>query len=244
MVVALLTDHLAGTSFVGSELTAALARADERRLRFTVWAPDVAPETIARPGTHFDVMPTLMDFLRLSAWTEHYLGASLLRFESPWFSHDRPLSLRVTHELPAWRLRSGDEVRFDPQGPVIDLAGRRLLATSKGLRLRDAAFAIRLDEAGSVAGFRTFHGTGGEAALHEFARWATGHVVVGVSASQMFNAFHRKTPAIEGLSDEPAGTAFFSATYGTERFVTAPLAKGHTVKLPTALGEGGWMSRS
>ena len=94
MVVALLTDHLAGTSFVGSELTAVLARTDERRLRFTVWAPDTVPETITRPGTHFDVMPTLMGFLGLSAWTEHYLGASLLRFESPWFSHDRPSSLR------------------------------------------------------------------------------------------------------------------------------------------------------
>ena len=78
-----MTDHLAGTSFVGSELMAVLARADERRLRFTVWAPDTVPETIARPRTHFDVMPTLMDFPSLSAWTEHYLGASLLRFESP-----------------------------------------------------------------------------------------------------------------------------------------------------------------
>lgn len=74
VVVALLTDHLAGTSFVDSELMAVLARADERRLRFTVWVPDAAPETIARPGTHFDVMPTLMDFPSLSAWTEHYLG--------------------------------------------------------------------------------------------------------------------------------------------------------------------------
>lgn len=56
-------------------------------------------------GTQFDVMPTLMDFLGLSAWTEHYLGASLLRFDSPWFNHDSPLSLRVVHELLTSRLR-------------------------------------------------------------------------------------------------------------------------------------------
>ena len=62
---------------------AVLARTDERHLRFTVWAPDAVPETIARPRTHFDVMPALMDFLGLSAWTEHYLGTSLLRSESP-----------------------------------------------------------------------------------------------------------------------------------------------------------------
>ena len=39
VAIALLTDHL------------------------TAWAPDAALETIARPGTHFDVMPTLTDFL-------------------------------------------------------------------------------------------------------------------------------------------------------------------------------------
>ena len=50
VVVALLTDHLAGTSFVDSGLMAVLARADERRLRFAVWAPDAAPETIDRLG--------------------------------------------------------------------------------------------------------------------------------------------------------------------------------------------------
>ncbi len=97
VVVALLTDHLAGTSFVGSELMAVLARTDERRLRFTAWAPDAVPETIARPGTHFDVMPTLMDFLGLSAWTEHYLGASLLRSESP----SRPLAAKYWHKYSA-----------------------------------------------------------------------------------------------------------------------------------------------
>ena len=96
VVVALSTDHFAGTSGIDEEVVSALApRADERRLRLVVWGPDVTPEVIDHPGTHFDIMPTLMDFLGLSAWTEHYLGASLLRFESPWLSHDRPLTLRV-----------------------------------------------------------------------------------------------------------------------------------------------------
>ena len=102
VVVALMTDHLVGPPGVDDEVKAVLdPRADERRLRFVVWGPDSTPSVVDHPGTHFDVMPTLMDFLGLSAWTEHYLGASLLRFESPWFSHDKPLSLRVTHELPA-----------------------------------------------------------------------------------------------------------------------------------------------
>ena len=79
--------------------------AEERRLRFVAWGLDIRPGVIDRPGAHFDVMPTLMDFLGLSAWAEHYLSASLLRFDSPWFGHDSPLSLRVVHELLTSRLR-------------------------------------------------------------------------------------------------------------------------------------------
>ena len=143
--------------------------------------------------------------------------------------------MRVAHELPAWRLRPDDEVRFEAQGPVIDLAGRRVLATSKGLGLRDAVFAIRLDDEGSLAGFRSFDDTSGEAVLHEFARWSAGHVVVGVSTNQPFNA--RNKLATEGSSDEPAGTTFFAGAYGTERFVKGPLADGQTVEL--AIGDDG-----
>ena len=234
VVVALSTDHFAGTSGIDEEVVSALApRADERRLRFVVWGPDVTPEVIDHPGTHFDIMPTLMDFLGLRTWTEHYLGVSLLRFESPWLSHDRPLSLRVAHELPPWRLHLGDEVRFEPQGPVIDLAGRRVLATSKGLHLRDAVFAIRLDDAGAVVGFRTFGDTAGEVVLREFAQWATGHVVVGVSTDQIFNSFHRSTPDIESLSKDAVDTAFFAGAFDKGRFVTGPLVTPKVTALLT-----------
>lgn len=231
VVVALSTDHFAGTSGIDEEVVSALApRADERRLRFVVWGPDVTPEVIDHPGTHFDIMPTLMDFLGLSAWTEHYLGASLLRFDSPWFSQDRPLSLRVAHELPAWRLHPGDEVRFEPQGPVIDLAGRRVLATSKVLHLRDAVFAIRSDRVGSVVGFRTFGDTSGEALLHEFAQWAAGHTVVGVSTNQIFNASHVNATSSERSA--PADAVFFADPYGTGPLVARPLLAHATVALP------------
>ena len=237
VVVALSTDHFAGTSGIDEEVVSALApRADERRLRLVVWGPDVTPKVIDHPGTHFDIMPTLMDFLGLSAWTEHYLGASLLRFESPWLSHDRPLSLRVAHELPPWRLRPGDEVRFEPQGPVIDLAGRRVLATSKGLHLRDAVFAIRVDDTGTVAGFRTFGQANAQIVLNEMTHWAEGYLLVGVSTHETVN---RKLSVVDKGEREFASSwrdtnaSFFIGIHGTEGLVSGALRSQQTVELPT-----------
>ena len=224
VVVALLTDHLVGPNGVDDEAGAVLVRhADERRLRFDVWGPDVAPEAIDRPGTHFDVMPTLMDFLGLSSWTEHGLGASLMRYDSPWFSHDSPLSLRVVHELPNVQLQPGDAVSFEP-GPVITLAGHRLLATSKGLSLRDAVFAIRLDHDRAAAGFRTFGNANAEALRNELTQWAGDRQLVGVSTNQKFNR--------NALAERDADLAFFVGTYGTEDFVAGPVRAGQTVEAP------------
>ena len=235
VVVALLTDHLVGTSGVDDEIAAVLAsRNDERRLRFAVWGPDVASGVLDQPGTHFDVMPTLMDFLGLSAWMEHDLGASLLRFDSPWFSHSSPLSLRVVHELPGIRLRPGDAVSFEP-GPVIALAGHRLLATSKGLSLRNAVFAIRLDRDGTAAGFRTFGHASAEAMRNDLTQWAAGHLLVGVSTHQAFNrqsleASTQTRQTHSGWRD--ADLAFFVGAYGTADFATGPLWTRKTVEMP------------
>ena len=102
--------------------------------RFVAWGLDIRPGVIDRPGTHFDVMPTLMDFLGLSAWTEHYLGASLLRFDSPWFDHDSPLSLRVVHELPTFasaglRGRLQTHILANPCHPLGRVCGEPALST-------------------------------------------------------------------------------------------------------------------
>ena len=230
--IALFTDHLMGSGGVDPEVMGYLApHAKERRLRFAVWGPDVAPGIIDSPGTHFDVMPTLMDFLGLSSWTEHYLGASLLRYDSPWLSHDSPLSLRVVHELPNIRLQPGDAVSFEP-GPVITLAGHRLLATSKGLSLRDAVFAIRVNHNGAGPGFRTFGKASGEAVRDDLTKWAAGYRLVGVSTHQEFNAFLRNTSTVEPSSESTADTVFFVGAYGTEHFASGPLVQRQTAELP------------
>ena len=226
-LVVLLSDHLANFNDLGRPAPPA----DLRRLRFAVWGADVAPAVINRPGTHFDVMPTLMDLLGLDAWTEHNLGASLLRHDSPWFSLASPLSLRVVHSLPGVRLRPGDAVAFDPQGPVMEMDGHRILATGKGLSLRDAIFALEIDAAGEVAGVRAFPDQArtsvpSNGAAAAFTRWAVGRRIVGVSTNRAFN--------LEALDGEPAKTLFFVGEFGAENFVLAPLHARRTVAWPGA----------
>ena len=231
-VVALFSDHLVGPGGVESEVMEKLApHADERRLRFTVWGPNVAPGVIDRPGTHFDLMPTLMDLLGLDAWTEHNLGASLLRHDSPWFSLASPLSLRVVQGLAGVRLRPGDAVAFAPQGPLMEVDGHRILATGKGLSLRDAIFALEIDAEGEVASVRAFPDQApasvpSNGAAAAFTRWAVGRRIVGVSTNRAFN--------LEALDGEPAETSFFVGEFGAENFVLAPLHARRTVAWPGA----------
>ena len=92
VVVALLTDHL-GRNVVRRQRVDGGSRQHGR-------APPALHRVGARcsAGNHRPPWDALRrhanadDFLGLSAWTEHYLGTSLLRFEIPWFSHGKPLS--------------------------------------------------------------------------------------------------------------------------------------------------------
>ena len=96
-LVVLLSDHLANFN----DLNRPEPLGKERRLRFTAWGDDVTAAEIHRIGTHYDIMPTLMDLMGLHAWAKHNLGASLLRHESLWHSNKYPPTLQVVHAHPA-----------------------------------------------------------------------------------------------------------------------------------------------
>ena len=52
------------------------------------------------PGTHFDVMPTLMDILGVEDFVDHHMGRSLLAFDSGgWFDDDREEIVLSAEEL-------------------------------------------------------------------------------------------------------------------------------------------------
>ena len=225
-LIALFSDHLVGHVWNDPEVMDRLKlHAAQRRLRFAVWGPGVEPGEIDRPGTHFDLMPTLMDLLGMAPWIRHNMGASLLRFDSPWFSHENPEDLRVVHSLPGLAVRPGDELAFEADGPMLELDGRKILATGKGLSLRDEVFALELDAAGGVAAIRRFASEGQVAAAEEFERWAGGKTVVGVSTDPAFNR--------DALRQDAADAAFFAGAFGTRNFIAGPLHSRSTVALPS-----------
>ena len=63
-LIVLLSDHLTGNVLNDPEVMDRLKPyEEERRLRFQVWGPGIEAAEIDRAGTHFDIMPSLMDLL-------------------------------------------------------------------------------------------------------------------------------------------------------------------------------------
>lgn len=205
VVVALFSDHLAHRN----ELFETLAKnASSRRLRFTVWGSDVEPIRVGRTGTHYDVMPTLLDFLGFENWLYHNLGASLLHADSPWFGIDKRKTT-ITQDLPEIRLILDEEIVFEAAGPTIEIDGRKVVATNEGLNLTNAIFAMKFDEKGNFVGFRD-----GEFA-EEFLAEADEGIWVGVSTNDRFN--------VQFVPGEPSKLALFAGCFGADSLVAKPL---------------------
>lgn len=205
VVVALFSDHLAHRNELFGTLT---KNASSRRLRFTVWGSDVEPIRVERRGTHYDVMPTLLDFLGFENWLYHNLGASLLRADSPWFGFDKR-ETTITQDLPEIRLRLNEEIVFEAAGPTIEIDGRKVVATNEGLNLTNAIFAMKFDEKGNFVGFRD-----GEFA-EEFLAEADEGIWVGVSTNDRFN--------VQFVPGEPSKLALFAGCFGADSLVAKPL---------------------
>ncbi len=206
VIVALFSDHLAHRN----ELFGTLRRhGNARRLRFSVWGPDVEPTRVGRRGTHYDVMPTILDFLGFEGWLNHNFGASLLRSDSPWFALDEMAAKTITQKLPDIRLAKDSQIVFKADGPAIEIGGHRVLATNEGLALTNAIFAMKFDEEGDFVGFRD-----GEV-LEDFLLGTDDGFWVGISANDWFNR--------RFVLDEPSKLAFFGGCFGAAGLVAEPL---------------------
>ena len=223
VVVALFSDHLAHRNELFSTLR---SHADARRLRFSVWGPDIEPINVARKGTHYDVMPTMMDFLGFEGWLQHNMGASLLRSNSPWFTLDEESAATITQSLPEIRLEIGSEVLFKTAGPTIEIDGRRILATNEGLALKNAIFAMEFDEGGNFVGFRD-----GEFADKFLAETGDG-IWVGVSTNEGFNR--------RFVSGEPLKLAFFAGCFDADGLVAGPLWWRERLDVSTIISDCGF----
>ena len=223
VVVALFSDHLAHRNELFSTLR---SHADARRLRFSVWGPDIEPINVARKGTHYDVMPTMMDFLGFEGWLQHNMGASLLRSNSPWFTLDEESAATITQSLPEIRLEIGSEILFKTAGPTIEIDGRRILATNEGLALKNAIFAMEFDEGGNFVGFRD-----GEFADKFLAETGDG-IWVGVSTNEGFNR--------RFVSGEPLKLAFFAGCFEADGLVAGPLWWRERLDVSTIISDCGF----
>lgn len=194
--------------------------AGARRLRFAIWDGSREAGEIGLPGTHFDIMPTLLDALGFEAWTEHGFGTSLLRTGSPWLSRANPDALQIVHGVPDVRLAPDTPVTFSAHGPSIDIGGARLLATGRGLGLDDAAFAVAFDDDGRASGIL------GAIELERLRRRGDPPLVIGVSRNATLN---------RGLIGRDTPLTLFAGRIGTADFVARPLnaADGlQTVSVP------------
>ena len=175
-VIVLMSDHLAFPNAV----TARIENAEARRLRFAMWGPTLEAREIARPGTHFDIGPTVLEILGLNGYKRHNLGASLLSFESPWLSHDTAPTMRAAPALPPIRIVPGEPITFEEGGRLLRIDGQTLVANHRGFALRDETFTLRFHDDGrfdTALQWETFESLEAN---------ETGALVIGVSNNERF----------------------------------------------------------
>ena len=144
IVIVLMSDHL---SFPNA-ITDRIEDANARKLRFATWGPAIEAREIARPGTHFDIAPTVLEILGVNGYEHHNLGASLLSFESPWLSHDAATTMRAPRALPTMRIAPGEPIAFEDGGRLVRIDGQALVANRHGFALRNQTFMLRFHDDG------------------------------------------------------------------------------------------------
>ena len=206
-VVALMSDHLALPNGIFPQPAQS---GDRRRLRFAVWGSSDAPRTVGNPGTHFDITPTLLDIMGVAGYDRHHAGVSLLRHDSFWLTHPDPENARfaLIHSLLGLCVDSSQTIAFEADGPVIGIADRRVLATTKGYGLHQSVFTLRFDDHGCLDEVPP--------ALEAEAYMGRekGNLVIGVSTNADLN---------RRLGHAHAEIVYFHGKVGEANFETGPI---------------------
>ncbi len=206
-LVALFSDHLAHQNDVASTLNEVPKK--QRKLRFFVSADNITPGTITRFGTHFDVMPTLMDLMGIAAYTRHNAGRSLIQGTSGWLELGEPDEIMLSGQALGLDLQLPPVVHFELQGPFLQIGERRIQATHAGLPLKKSIYAIEFDSSGAlrkIFSARDFD--------HFMANHPTGYVV-GLSNNRHFNQMF--------ASDAKAATIYFAGQLNPDKLTTGEL---------------------
>ena len=220
-IVVLMSDHLA------HEPHAVLDDVRDqtaRRLRFAVWGPKTTPRAIARPGTHMDIAPTVLDVMGLHAYRRLIVGASLLSFDSPWLSHPNAETLRSAPPMLEVAIAPGKQITFKRTGPVVQIDGVQTLANHKGYVLDDAVFTMRFHDNGE------FDSTLRWQSFEELTEINAGAMVIGLATN---DAFKRAIGAPD--TDAPV---WFAGRVGSAQGLMTGVTNEHAgVTLPAAMFE-------
>ena len=217
-VIVLMSDHLA----FPNAITDRIENAEARRLRFTVWGPTLEAREIARPGTHFDIGPTVLDILGLAAYKRHNLGASLLSFESPWLTHDTAPTMRAALALAPIQIAPGEPIAIEQGGRLIRIDGQTLVANDRGFALDDATFTLRFHDDGRLDTALPWE------SFNDLEANEAGKLVIGVSTNERFKR------AIGAPAE--ADTVYFAGRVGAAAGLIIGAVKDRTeIALPEAV---------
>ena len=170
-----------------------------------------------QPGTHFDLLPTVLEAVGIDGYTEHNLGVSLLSGQSGWFSIENPESMTLTGRALGVDFSLVDTVSFSIKGPTIQIGDHRLLASLEGLSLRKGVYAVEFNEDGELRKVRDSR------SFQTFQEDLPDGFVLGVSTNPEFNDHY--SPGSNSIA------VYFAGHFNSERFLVAPLWWEETIDI-------------
>ncbi len=187
-LIAIVSDHLSMRTTISHVLEAQ----PERRLSFFVLDPEQPAREIAVRGTHFDIGPTLLEWMGFEP-DRLGLGWSLLRNDPGyWFTLDDRVRRASQADFIGSLLRLDRPIAFEPEGPRIRFGEQSLRVNRAGRPLKKEIFVLRFDSAGELTGLHVVAGP------RQYAQTVGDDFAVAVSTSPRFNTRYGEGEAGEG----------------------------------------------
>ncbi len=147
LMIVILSDHLAMRNTVSDILD----KTDDRYLIFGISAPWLKPAIINKPGTHFDIGPTILNAAGILNYGKFPLGQSLLRHDSGFmdankitYSHFKGFDIIKLSDK--YDIKSGALV-FDAKEQLIQIGNKIIPITFEGRKMyQNRVFIAQFNE--------------------------------------------------------------------------------------------------
>ncbi|MGB0906974.1 MAG: sulfatase-like hydrolase/transferase [Maricaulaceae bacterium] len=176
-VIALVSDHLSMRNTVFDTLK---ANNEKRRLTFLLWDKDSSAKENKSLATHFDVGPTLLDYLNIPNYRQNNWGRSIRDEKAGyWFSEttnrrDRKAAQRLSY-IDSKDSNALEGITFNSEDMTIKVDQKKFQASYAGFDIADSTFMLLFNRKGDVDAI-VFAKT-----KEEFNRIARDHLVAAVT---------------------------------------------------------------